>query len=272
MTPTASEIRFTGSIPQLYERHLVPLIFDPYAADLAQRAQALAPSRVLEVAAGTGAVTRHLARLLPPGCPIVATDLNEAMIAQASQRGTERPVDWRVADAMHLPFDDQSFDLVACQFGAMFFPDRGGGFAQARRVLRPGGHFLFNVWDRLESNEFAEVLCQVLARLFPDDPPRFLERVPHGYNDPRQIREDVARGGFTEAPAIEALAFRSRAPSAHEAATAYCQGTPVRSEIEARDPHGLERATEAVAEALRERFGDGPIEGRIQALVVSVRR
>ncbi|HEY6137275.1 MAG TPA: methyltransferase domain-containing protein, partial [Thermoanaerobaculia bacterium] len=174
---------FHGSIPQLYEAYLVPLIFEPYAADLAQRLAAHPPARLLEVAAGTGVATRSLASVLPESTAIVATDLNQPMLAMAAATGTSRPVEWRQADAMQLPFADAAFDAVACQFGAMFFPDKARAFSEIRRVLRPGGVFLFSVWDRIEDNEFADDVTNALAALFPAHPPRFLARTPHGYHD-----------------------------------------------------------------------------------------
>jgi SAM-dependent methyltransferase len=271
--PTSTDTAFTGSVAQLYESHLVPLIFEPYAVDMAQRVAVRKPSRVLELAAGTGAVTRNLAVMLDPACEIVATDLNTAMIDEAARIGTARPVQWRQADAMQLPFEDESFDVVCCQFGAMFFPDKGRAFAQAHRVLRPGGLFAFNVWDTLAANEFTDVVVAAGATIFPDDPPRFLARTPHGYNDEQRIAQDVAAGGFTAAPRIERIAFTSRAATPRLAAVALCQGTPMRGEIEARDPAGgLERVTRAAQQELARRFGAGPIEGQIQALVVSVVR
>src|SRR3954470_21556682 len=168
--------RFTGSIPKLYESHLVPLIFEPFALDLAERVLTERPRRVLEVAAGTGVVTRRLSEALGNGAAIVATDLNPPMLQEARERGTAHPVEWRQADAMQLPFDDASFDAVVCQFGAMFFPDKRKAFAEALRVLRPGGAFHFNVWDRIEDNEFADLVTQAMAAMFPRDPPRFLAR------------------------------------------------------------------------------------------------
>lgn len=264
--------KFSGSISEIYERLMVPLIFEPYAADLAARVAALSPKTVLELAAGTGVVTRALAQSLPPATQIIATDLNPPMLDIAIGRGTSRPVEWRQADAMALPFPDQSADVVVCQFGAMFFPDRGHAFAQTRRVLKPGGTFLFNVWDRIEDNVFTDVVTQALAGLFPQDPPRFMARTPHGYHDAATIRADLAKGGFTAAVAVETLTFQSHADSALAAAQAICQGTPLRSEIEGRDPAGLARATQVAAEALAKRFGGGRIAGKIQALVVTVRR
>jgi len=263
---------FAGSIPQLYDRLLVPLIFQPYAKDLAARVHLLRPSSVLEIAAGTGAVTRRLARELATDARIVATDLNQAMLDQAGAVGTSRPVEWRQADAMQLPFPGETFDVVVCQFGAMFFPDRAKAFSEARRVLRPGGHCIFNVWDRIEENEFADVVTRALEELFPNDPPRFLARTPHGYHDRSVIDRDLRGGGFGEPAAFTTVTARSRAESARIPAIAYCEGTPLRSEIEQRSSSGLQRATDAAAEALTARFGSGAVDGKIQAHVVSVRR
>jgi SAM-dependent methyltransferase len=230
------------------------------------------PGRVLELAAGTGVATRALARTLDADAAIVATDLNQPMLDQARAIGTARPVQWQQADAQQLPFADASFDAVVCQFGAMFFPDKGKAYAQAYRVLRPGGVFAFSVWDRIEDNEFADVVTVSLVPLFPNDPPRFLARTPHGYHDPAAILCDLAAGGFTASPEITTLAARSRAESARDPAVAYCQGTPLRNEIEARDPDGLAHATDVAADAMARSFGDGPVDGKIQAHVIVVTR
>jgi SAM-dependent methyltransferase len=261
---------FTGSIPQLYEEYLVPLIFEPYAIDIAARAARHRPSRVLELAAGTGAVTRQLAQTLAPDASIIATDLNQPMLDQAAAVGTARAVEWRQADAMQLPFADASFDLVACQFGVMFFPDKGDAFAEARRVLRPGGHLLFNVWDGIEENEFADTVTQALQELFPDDPPRFMARTPHGYHDTSVIARDLKAGGFAQTAEFATVAARSRAESAHRVAVAYCEGTLLRTEIEARAPGRLNEITRSVAAAIAHKFGGGAVDGKIQAHVVTV--
>jgi SAM-dependent methyltransferase len=262
---------FSGSIPQIYERWLVPLIFEFYAVDLASRVALHRPSRVLEIAAGTGVVTRQLAATLPASVSIVATDLNQPMLDQASAVGTHRPVQWCPADAMHLPFGDRDFDVVVCQFGAMFFPDRQQAFAEALRVLRPGGVFLFNVWDRLDQNEFADTVTEALRVRYPDDPPLFMARVPHGYSDTSVIAADLARSGFGRAPEFTTLMTYSRADSPRIPAVAYCQGTPLRREIEARGSDHLAEATDIAAAAITARFGTGAVSGRIQAHVVVVR-
>jgi SAM-dependent methyltransferase len=271
----SSDAVFAGGIPEVYDSLLVPLIFEPYAVDLARRVAALNPSRVLETAAGTGAVTRALARTLPPEVELIATDLNPPMLERAKTRGTARSVQCRVADALQLPFDDGCFDVVVCQFGVMFFPDRARAFREVRRVLRPGGAWVFNTWDRIEDNEFALAVTEALAPLYPEDPPVFMVRTPHGYFDRESIAADLAQGGFEAPMAWETVATRSTADSALSASTAFCQGTPMRNEIEARAARGgagLAEATEAGAAKIRERFGEGRVDGKIQAHVVVVRK
>lgn len=270
---TTSDKLFTGPIPEIYDRLLVPLLFETYAADLAERVAGLKPQKVLEVAAGTGALTRAMASRLNGRAHITASDLNQAMLDRAAARQDAAPdIVWRQADALALPFKEQSFDVVACQFGVMFFPDRIRAYREVYRVLNPGGHYLFNAWDRIAQNDFPQVVQEAVQAIFPEDPPRFMERTPHGYHDVERIRLDLSAAGF-EAIAIEPLSRTSRAGSALEVATAFCQGTPLRSEIEARSPSGgLDAATRVASEALTRRFGNGPIEGKIKAYVVSALR
>jgi SAM-dependent methyltransferase len=261
---------FSGSIAKLYETYLVPLIFEPYAVDLVTRLATRSPTQVLEIAAGTGVVTRALASVLPQSVSIIATDLNQPMLDHASSLGTKRPVEWRQADAMQLPFGDGTFDAVVCQFGVMFFPEKSKAFAEARRVLKPGGVFIFNVWDRIEDNEFAETVTTALASLFPKDPPRFLARTPYGYNDVSMIKRDLANGGFVASPQIATVASRSRARDSRAPAIGFCQGTPLRNEIEARDSMRLGEATDIAAEAIARRFGRENVDGKIQAHIVTI--
>jgi ubiquinone/menaquinone biosynthesis C-methylase UbiE len=272
MSDFAADRVFSGPVPKLYETYLVPLIFQPYAIDLSERVAARPVRRVLEIAAGTGVVTRRLAARLPASASIVATDLNQPMLDQAAAVGTVRPVTWQQADVMALPFPDESFDAVVCQFGIMFFPDKARAFAEMHRVLEPGGRLVFNAWDRIEENHFADEVTNGLARYFPYDPPRFMARTPHGYHDVASIRRDLAAGGFMQAAGIETLTLRSRTALPRNPAIAYCQGTSLRGEIEARDPAGVEPATRAAEAALAARFGPGPIEGQIQAHIVTVAR
>jgi ubiquinone/menaquinone biosynthesis C-methylase UbiE len=265
----ATDKIFAGSIPEVYDRFLVPLIFESYARDLAWRLAETKPHDVLEVAAGTGVLTRAIASRLPAHAHILATDLNQPMLnhAKALQPGDSR-IEWRQADALALPFPDQCFDVVACQFGVMFFPDKLRGFRETLRVLRPGGHFFFNVWDQISENEFADVVTEELAALFPHDPPRFMARTPHGYHDVEQIRQELKAAGFQNI-SLKAVDQKSKASSSRDVAIAYCQGTPLRNEIVARGASKLEEVTRRAAEALARRYGTGVIEGRIRAFAIS---
>ncbi len=272
MTCLDADRAFAGSVPQLYERYLVPLIHEPYVEDLGARLVRQHPSRVLEVAAGTGVLTRRLARVLAPHVAIVATDVNQPMLDGAIALGTARPVQWHQADAMQLPYPDEDFDVLVCQFGAMFFEDKARAFAESRRVLRAGGCLIFSVWDEIGHNEFADAINAALNAWLPDDPPRFLQRVQHGYSRTAEIAADLAEGGFTQPPEFITLAARSHADSARIPAVAYCQGTALRHEIERHDPLKLAEATNVAAAAIQARFGPGVVNGRIQAHVITVRR
>jgi ubiquinone/menaquinone biosynthesis C-methylase UbiE len=258
---------FTDDVAKVYDSVLVPLLFEPYARDVAERVRALDPCAVLEIACGTGAVTRTLANVLPASCVITATDLSLSMVAYAESRGAARAVHWRQADAMTLPFDDASFDVVVCQFGAMFFPDRVSGYRQVRRVLRRSGAFLFNVWTRIEESELALVVSEALDRRYPDDRIEFLARIPHGYGSARQIEADVLAAGFSRCEITE-LEQESIGKNAEHVASAFCMGTPTRLEIEKREPGGLANVTAAVTQTLEERYGEGPIRARMNAIVV----
>jgi len=259
---------FSGSIPENYDSGMVPLIFEPYAADLARRAASFVPNAVLETAAGTGVVTRALAPKLPPAATYIVTDLNLPMLDYAaSQQPPDVRIKWRQADALALPFEDGTFDLVCCQFGAMFFPDRVCGYREARRVLKPGGHFLFNVWDRIEENVFADDVTKALAEIFPNDPPRFMARTPHGYHDTTLIRSELEEAGFSRV-IIETRAEQSRASAPRIPAVAYCQGTVLRTEIEAREAGKLQAATDYVTSVIADKHGHGEVAAKIQAHVI----
>lgn len=268
---SASDKIFAGSIPKLYDDGMVPLIFAGYAEDLAQKIASLSPAAVLETAAGTGVVTRALAPKLSAETRYVVTDLNQPMLDHAAQRqGPDRRITWKQADALDLPFPDAQFDVVCCQFGAMFFPDRTKGYREAQRVLRAGGSFIFNVWDRIEDNVFANDVTVALADMFPRDPPRFMARTPHGYHDEKLIEGELRAAGYSQV-AIERSSKQSSAPSALDVAIAYCQGTPLRNEIEARRPDGLQAATEHAAAAIAKLHGEREVSAKIQALVIAAK-
>ena len=256
---------FTGPIPDLYDRYLGPILFQPFAQAIAERLGS-SDLDVLETAAGTGIVTRAMLSALP-GSLITATDLNQAMLDSAARQTSDHRVRWQQANAQSLPFEASSFDLVVCSFGVMFMPDRLAAYREAKRVLRPGGRFILTVFDRLEDNPLAFIPHTAMAAMFPDDPPRFL-RTPYAYHDKGQIEQDLREAGFTKVT-IEDLHRQTTVASASEPAIGQTQGTPLRGEIEARDPARLLEATNAVAAALRERFGEGSFQAPLHALLVT---
>jgi SAM-dependent methyltransferase len=260
--------QFSGSIPELYDQFMGPMLFEPFAIDMARRFEGF-DGALLETAAGTGRVTRQLAKAAPRSA-ITATDLSEAMLGRAAAVVAAPNVVWRQADALALPFTDASFDAVVCQFGAMFFPDKTAGYAEARRVLKDGGRFVFSVWDDLAANDVSQIAEDAVTALFPDDPPMFFARGPFAHHDRDLLRRNVLDAGFATVE-IETVRLPTPASSADDAAFALVAGTPMRGLIEARDPARLDEAVEAAAEALRERFGTGAFTGTGQAVFVIAR-
>ena len=259
MTETGTP--FKHSTPELYDRYMGPLLFEPYAKVLAERAALLQPDRILEIAAGTGILTRALHRAVPQA-QIVATDVNPVMLESATQRlGSDR-VSFQPADAQDLPFDDESFDLVVCQFGVMFFTEKIRANEEARRVLRSNGHYLLVSFDRLELNPVPQAAGNAVAALFPDDPPAYMERGPFSYVDPELIEHDLVAAGFTHIK-LETVVVTTRV-SARDAAQAMVLGSPFRAEIERRDPSALDRALDAVTAALAQWDGnDAPMSAHV---------
>lgn len=264
----SSDSAFSGSIPAIYDRCLGPMLFEPYARDLARRVATIQPGRLVETAAGTGIGTAALTEALPE-TDVVATDLNQAMLDVAGERISSPRVTFQAADAQSLPFPDGSFDVVACQFGVMFFPDRVAAYGEARRVMRAGGTFIFNVWDSLDRNPASKAIAEAMREVFPDDPPSFIQRTPFGYHDTSRIESDLRAAGFAEI-SFETVALPSRAPSAREAAIGMCQGSPLRAEIEARDATRLDAAVEAAAKAL-ERLSGPALDVEMSAHVFTAR-
>jgi ubiquinone/menaquinone biosynthesis C-methylase UbiE len=263
-----SDTVFAGSIPAMYDRYMVPLLFRPYADEVANRAASLSPARILETAAGTGIVTQALHRALPDA-EIVATDLNPPMLEQAARRVPAQRVSFRQADALDLPFENGSFDLVVCQFGVMFFPDKVRGNAEARRVLRDGGHYLLVIWDKVDHNLATKAAGAAVADLFPaDDTAAFYERIPFRYHDRALIESELRAAGFDRIQ-FETIELRSRAASARDAALGLTQGSPMRTEIEKRGEEMLERATAVATTALRQFEGPEGFEAPMSAHIAT---
>jgi SAM-dependent methyltransferase len=262
----AGDTEFAGSIPQVYDECLVPVLFEPYAEDLVERASDLPNDHVLEIAAGTGAVTLKLAPALPQQARIVATDLNPDMIAIARAKSPPGRIAWLVADAHELAFHDDSFDLVLCQFGAMFFANKVKAYREVRRVLHDEGAFVFNVWDRLEANNGSEAVHEAVRAVVPDPKPDFLRRVPFGYYDEATIRGDLAAAGFARVR-IDHVTFASPPEQAASLARGLCQGAPLAGELARHPPEVRERALQAAIAAVRDVAASEPLN--MSALVVT---
>jgi ubiquinone/menaquinone biosynthesis C-methylase UbiE len=261
------DVRFSGSVPANYERYMVPLLFRPYAELIAARAAQFQPGSILETAAGTGVVTDALANALPES-KIVATDLNQAMLDVAATRVSSATVSFRQADALALPFDDGQFDLVACQFGIMFYPDKVQGNAEAHRVLRDGGHYLLAIWDRIERNGLSNLAHETMSRQFPDNPPMFMKRGPFSYYEPEWIERDLEAAGFSEI-AIETVELTSRSASAEDAARGLTYGSPMGVELEEYGPGALDRVFEDFARAALKYEGPDGFEAPMAAHIVT---
>ncbi|MEY2482538.1 MAG: hypothetical protein QOK24_1066 [Verrucomicrobiota bacterium] len=262
--------QFSGSIPAAYDRYLGPLFFQPYAEDLAARLQMEGNASVLELACGTGILTRVLRARLPSTIELIATDLNEPMFRHAAEKfGENEAVQWLQADACNLPFGDQTFDAVVCQFGIMFVPDKALAAREAHRVLKPGGVFLFNVWDALEHNAVGRIAHETITSYFEKDPPTFYE-VPFGYHDQDEIKRMLESAGFSEVR-IEVVAKMAEASRAQDVATGLVQGNPVAVAIAGRNASLLPVITGAVADAITRRFGEENIRAPMRAIVVQAR-
>jgi ubiquinone/menaquinone biosynthesis C-methylase UbiE len=261
------DVRFSGSVPANYERYMVPLFFRPYAEVLAQYAVRFQPHDILETASGTGVVTDALAHALPDAT-ILATDLNQAMLDVATTRVSSPNVSFRQADALELPFEAESFDLVACQFGAMFYPDKIRGHAEAHRVLRDGGHYLLAIWDRIDRNALSNLANQSLQKLFPDNPPLFMVRGPFSYHDPEWIERDLHAAGF-DSVEIETVALNSRGATGEDGARALVYGSPMGVELEDYGPGVLDQVFEEMSRAAREYKGASGLDAPMSAHIVT---
>jgi ubiquinone/menaquinone biosynthesis C-methylase UbiE len=262
---------FIGSIPENYDRYLGAVLFEPYASELVERLNVSESASVLELACGTGIVTRQLRDRLANGVRFVATDLNDAMMAYAATKfRPDEDIEWKQADAMNLPFPDESFNAVVCQFGLMFVPDKERAIREAYRVLSPGGLYLFSVWDAIEENELAHIAHTTISTFFEHDPPNFYE-VPFCFHDPEVIRSLLTRAGFRDIK-ISLLPLPSISPSASEVANGLVKGNPVIAAINERRPSDVQKIVSAVAEAVAARCGDRPVRARMQAFICTAVR
>ena len=259
----STENIFKGSIPDTYDEYLVPLIFSDYAEDLTSRVSVADSATILETAAGTGVLTECLANRLPSGVKIIATDLNSTMLDIARENLAGRSnISFDLANAIDLHYNDDSFDVVLCQFGVMFFPDLIQAYREVYRVLKPGGEFIFNVWDSLDKNYFSRAVHESVIKLDQANPPDFL-KLPYGYHDVEIIKEQLQEAGFRNI-GVDVVKKQSRVDSARNVALALAAGSPLAAQLAER---GLSDAVETVEADLLDEFGEGEISAPMQAIV-----
>jgi ubiquinone/menaquinone biosynthesis C-methylase UbiE len=229
---------FAGSIPAHYDAGLGPHLFTDFAADLVKRAAATKPAHVLEIAAGTGIVTRLLRTALPNYTHLIASDLNAPMLEVARQKfGADDQVEFRPANAGALPFEDSVFDAVVCQFGVMFFPDKDEAYREVHRVLAPEGRYHFNVWDSWEFNPFARITHETVRSFFKQDAPDFY-KVPYGYHRRDAIEAALAAAGFEDV-VVQIAKTEKAIPKMRRFAEGLILGDPIVEQIRACGTHDL---------------------------------
>jgi SAM-dependent methyltransferase len=268
MTGTASH--FTGSIPENYDSGLGPNIFVDYADDIARRAGAAGAASVLELAAGTGIVSRRLRDALGAEASLTVTDLNPPMleVAQTKFRDGEA-VTFTPADAMALPFGDAAFDLIVCQFGVMFFPDKIASYREAARALRPGGRYLFSTWGSMAENPFSQIAYDVTERFFPGDPPGFY-KVPFSCADPAAVTDDLRAAGWQDI-AHEVIELDKTVTDYARFARGMVYGNPLIEEIRARGGVEPDDVVAALIDEMQSRWGPSPGTMPLRAIVFEAR-
>jgi ubiquinone/menaquinone biosynthesis C-methylase UbiE len=258
-------VAFSGDIPKNYDAYLGSIFFDSYAADMADRIRKLNPKSVLEIASGTGRLTRLISSVLGKDTRIIASDLNPAMIS-FGQSQTPPDVKWMEIDAHSLPFDDNSFDCIVAQFGVMFYNDRVKAFSEARRVLKPGGAFIFNCWDELKNNQIADIVNKALHHFFPVDTPGFYS-IPFSYYDEEKIKRDITAAGFDKTE-IELVKLKGKSKSSSDAAKGLIEGTPTITAIKERNTD-VQKIINYIQDKISEKYGTGPFDVPLQARVVT---
>jgi len=262
---------FTSSVATLYDEILGPAFFEPYAIETTNRVAALNPQKVLETACGTGRVTNHLRKVLSKSATLIATDISNDMLAVAEKKlSAIKDISWQQADAMNLPFDDESFDAVVCQFGAMFFADRKKGFIEAMRVLKNGGAFIFSVWDKLEFNPVTAASRQILKDFFEGNPPKSMN-MAFSMTDKNDIANQLTETGFTNIK-IETVNKVCIAESAEGLAKAIIDGSTNSDYIKERDANAAPFLKKKIAKAISEKFGDHPVKGTMQAIIIAAEK
>lgn len=260
-----TNIAFSGTIPETYDKYLGPLLFEPYAKDIIERIKKKKFLNVLELACGTGRVTQYLRDILPADARIVATDINPDMLNIAQNKITGKNIEWKEADMQNIPFKDSEFDLVICQFGIMFVPDKEKAYSEIYRVLKKDGMFLFNTWNKLEKNRLLFSADEIINDYFKDNPVLFYQ-IPFSYFKIDEIEKHLTEAGFSSFQITE-LETEGLSDSVSDATTGMVEGNPVLSAINEKDPKLIPVIKEKLSNVLSEKFGDNPLRCPMHAIV-----
>ena len=263
-----NSIQFTANIAENYDKYLGPIFFIPCANNLITHIKGT-PKNILEIAAGTGHVTRLLVKKFPDS-EITATDINEGMLDVAKGIIRSDKVKWNVVDACEIPYKDNTFDLYIRQFGIMFFPDKQKAMAEAYRVLKPGGTIMFSTWDKIENSTLAKITNDVITDLFPDDPPNFYQ-IPFSMHDPDEMRSMMESAGFKNI-SVQNIKLEGYADSFENAVKAFAEGNPIANQVEERDPKALPKFKENLARAIEKQFGSGSFKVPLSKFIVSAEK
>lgn len=255
---------FNSAVAPHYDKYQGPIFFEPYAIEISKRIDPTSVKTALEIACGTGRVTRHLRKTLSPAAKLIATDISPDMLAVAKDILGDENIEWQTVDAQQLPFDDNSIDLIVCAFGYMFLPDKVKGFKEAYRVLRPGGKLLFTTWDKLELNGASYIQRTVVAKYLANDvPPTYM--LAFSMNNEEELRGWLQQAGFSEVgfESVEQIASGETAKGVTEGLT---MGGSFCNMIMERNPDWMPLIKAEIEKQLSEKFGAEPMKSPMRAL------
>ena len=254
---TEERWRLAGSGPESYERYQVPSVFAPLARMFLQRVRLQPGQHVLDVACGTGIIVRQAAPILGPTGHLVGVDLNVNMLDVAREHALTdgASVEWRQGDAASLPCSDSEFDVVICQQGLQFFPDKGGALREMYRVLKPGGLVAICVWRAIEHSPCHLAIARALGRHASEEVARRFQS-PFSFGDRAVLDALMTEAGFRDVEIrVEVVMRRLRPPE--ESIPGLLASTPVGPEVAALDRHTRDAIVQDVAAALSGYRGEG---------------
>jgi SAM-dependent methyltransferase len=263
LTPATTPISWSGTFPQNYEDNL-KFIFGPYADDLANRVD-LPSGNILELACGTGQVTQRLAAKLNRDVNIWATDLSPDMMAVAQQKVNAQNISWAQVDMCAIPYSEAYFDVVVCQFGLMFAPDKLKALQEIYRVLNKGGRLIFNTWGLLANNKVFQIFNETLVNLMNFDLAG-AEQGPFSLQDEQAVRRLLSSAGFSDVR-LASVSKTGESPTAAQAAKGFFQGSQLAASLKEKNPALGDQIQAMAANEFMRQLADHPMRTPLQAWV-----